>query len=133
MIIDPSLFDRALSHFPTLCLLTIFHTFFLNWSASQVCMSLPCILHIVLSLPLYCLFLFQAPDSASVAPATPVRKNTAKNTPIKTPAHVMLNETLESIGSRGTPVKQEELIKKLQEHQSILEEQDKAYQVVSYQ
>lgn len=71
----------------------------------------------------------QTPSNAeAAAPATPVRSNLVKNTPVKTPAHVMLNETLESIGSRGTLVKQEDLIKKLQEHQSVLEEQDKAYQ-----
>lgn len=62
------------------------------------------------------------------APSSPLR-GLVKSTPVKTPAHVMLNETLESIGSRGASVKQEDLIKKLQEHQSVLEEQDKAYQV----
>ncbi|XP_026287245.2 transforming acidic coiled-coil-containing protein 3 isoform X2 [Frankliniella occidentalis] len=59
---------------------------------------------------------------------TPLKATSHKSTPVKTPAHIMLNETLESIGSRGTLVKQEDLIKKLQEHQSVLEEQDKAYQ-----
>lgn len=68
-----------------------------------------------------------ASSKQATAPTTPLR-STVKSTPVKTPAHVMLNETLESIGARGASVKQEDLIKKLQEHQSVLEEQDKAYQ-----
>lgn len=67
-------------------------------------------------------------NTLAAVSATPVKGSAVKSSPAKTPAHVMLNETLESIGARGTPVKQEDLIKKLQEHQSVLEEQDKAYQ-----
>ncbi|KAK3914337.1 Transforming acidic coiled-coil-containing protein 2 [Frankliniella fusca] len=71
----------------------------------------------------------QAEETAQdAALITPIKTMPSRGTSVKTPAHIMLNETLESIGSRGTLVKQEDLIKKLQEHQAVLEEQDKAYQ-----
>ncbi|XP_034245040.1 serine-rich adhesin for platelets isoform X2 [Thrips palmi] len=63
----------------------------------------------------------------ATAPSTPL-KGAVKSNPAKTPVHVMLNETLENIGLRGASVKQEDIIKKVQERQSVLEEQDKAYQ-----